>query len=77
MAWADVPRNLRDHPQVLGDYAGYLQEFGQDHRAEQLLRDALRKQWDPDLDRNLRSARQRRTRQASCRRWKSCSPSPR
>ncbi|MCB1789983.1 MAG: heme biosynthesis protein HemY [Gammaproteobacteria bacterium] len=49
IAWADVPRNLRDHPQILGDYAGYLQEFGQDHRAEQLLRDALRKQWDADL----------------------------
>jgi len=49
MSWADVPRNLRDHPQVLGDYAGYLQETDQDARAEQLLRDALRKQWDSGL----------------------------
>lgn len=49
MAWADVPRNLREHAQVLGDYAGYLQETGQDAKAEQLLRDALRKQWDDGL----------------------------
>ncbi|MCG6967929.1 MAG: heme biosynthesis protein HemY [Chromatiaceae bacterium] len=49
LAWADVPRGLRDEPQVLGDYAGYLQESDQDGRAEQLLRDALRKQWDPGL----------------------------
>lgn len=49
MAWADVPRGLRDHPQVLGDYAGYLLETGQDGKAEQLLRDALRKQWDSGL----------------------------
>ncbi|MCB1802596.1 MAG: heme biosynthesis protein HemY [Gammaproteobacteria bacterium] len=49
IAWADVPRNLRQHPQILGDYAGYLQEAGQDHVAEQLLRDALRKQWDVGL----------------------------
>jgi HemY protein len=49
MAWADVPRNLRDHPQLLGDYAGYLQESGDDARAERLLLDALRKQWDAGL----------------------------
>ena len=49
LAWADVPRTLRDHPQVLGDYAGYLQETGQDAKAEQLLREALRRQWDSGL----------------------------
>ena len=27
-AWADVPRSLREEPQILGDYAGYLQEMG-------------------------------------------------
>lgn len=49
LAWADVPRPLREHPQVLGDYAGYLQESGQDARAEQMLRDALRRHWEPGL----------------------------
>jgi len=49
MAWADVPRVLRADPQLLGDYAGYLQESGQDAKAEQLLRDALRKHWDAGL----------------------------
>ncbi|MCB1722936.1 MAG: heme biosynthesis protein HemY [Chromatiaceae bacterium] len=49
IAWADVPRGLRDHPQILGDYAGYLQEQGQDQHAEKLLREALRKHWDTDL----------------------------
>lgn len=49
MAWADVPRGLREHPQLLGDFAGYLQESGQDAKAEQLLREVLRKQWEPTL----------------------------
>ena len=49
MAWADVPRGLRDEPQILGDYAGYLQETGNDGKAEQLLRAALRKRWDTGL----------------------------
>lgn len=49
LAWADVPKGLRDEPQLLGDYAGYLQETGQHTRAEQLLREALRKHWDPAL----------------------------
>ena len=49
MAWADVPRGLRSNPQLLGDYAGYLQESGQDAKAEKLLRDALRKNWDAGL----------------------------
>jgi HemY protein len=49
MAWADVPRAMRANPQLLGDYAGYLQEMGRDEKAEQLLRDALKKQWDANL----------------------------
>ena len=49
MAWADVPRALRGNSQLLGDYAGYLQELGQDQAAERLLRDALKKQWDTGL----------------------------
>jgi HemY protein len=49
MAWADMPRALRSEPRLLGDYAGYLQESGQDAKAEKLLRDALRKNWNADL----------------------------
>ena len=49
MSWADVPRNLRQEPQLLGDYAGYLQETGQDQQAEKLLRETLRKHWDAGL----------------------------
>ncbi|MGB5639344.1 MAG: heme biosynthesis HemY N-terminal domain-containing protein [Sedimenticolaceae bacterium] len=49
MAWADVPRGLRTEPQLLGDYAGYLLETDHDDKAEQLLREALRKRWDTGL----------------------------
>ena len=49
MAWADVPRALRHEAQILGDYAGYLQESGQDAAAEKLLREALDRQWDVGL----------------------------
>ncbi len=49
MAWADVPRTLRKDPKVLGEYAGYLQELGEDARAEKLLRESLRAHWDPGL----------------------------
>ena len=39
----------QDEPRLLGEYAGYLQEIGQDQKAERLLRDALKKQWDTGL----------------------------
>lgn len=49
LAWADVPRALRGDPQLLGDYAGYLQETGQDSRAEALLHAAMERSWDTGL----------------------------
>ena len=49
MAWAEVPRALRQDPQLLGDYTGYLQETGEDKQAEKLLRETLRKHWDTGL----------------------------
>ncbi len=49
MAWADVPRALREQPQILGDYSGYLQELGRDAEAEALLRGAMRRHWDSGL----------------------------
>jgi HemY protein len=49
LAWADVPRALRHDPQLLGDYAGYLQETGHDARAEGLLYGAMERHWDAGL----------------------------
>ena len=49
IAWAEVPRALRQDPQLLGDYTGYLQETGEDKQAEKLLRETLRKHWDTGL----------------------------
>jgi HemY protein len=49
LAWADVPRTLRQDPQVLGDYAGYMQETGQDSKAETLLYAAMERSWDIGL----------------------------
>jgi HemY protein len=49
MAWADVPSGLRKDPQVLGDYAGYLQELGEHVTAEKLVRESLRDHWDVGL----------------------------
>jgi HemY protein len=49
MAWADVPRAMRKDATLLGDFAGYLQEFGEHARAEKLLREALKGQWDAGL----------------------------
>ena len=48
MAWADVPRGLRDDPQVLGDYrlpAGIRRRC----QGRTAAREALRKHWDPGL----------------------------
>jgi len=49
LAWADVPRSLREQSQLLGDYTGYLQEAGQDEAAEKLLHSALTRTWDAGL----------------------------
>lgn len=47
--WAGVPKAIRSEPQVVSDYAGYLQERGQDQDAEQLLREALKQGWNAQL----------------------------
>lgn len=47
--WASVPKALRTDPDVVSDYAGYLQERGQDPEAEKLLRDALKQGWNAQL----------------------------
>ena len=47
--WAGVPKALKSDPQIVSDYAGYLQERGQDEEAEKLLRDALKQGWNAQL----------------------------
>lgn len=47
--WAGVPRAVRNDPQVISDYAGYLQERGDDEAAESLLREALKQGWNEQL----------------------------
>lgn len=49
LAWENVPKSLRNDPDLLGDYTEYLQERGEDAQAEALLRDALRSGWQPHL----------------------------
>jgi len=47
--WAAVPKALRSDPEIVGDYAGYLQERSEDKQAEKLLREALRHGWNTQL----------------------------
>lgn len=48
-AWAGVPKGIRNDADVVGDYAGYLQERDQDEDAEKLLREALKEGWSAQL----------------------------
>ncbi len=48
-AWAGVPKAIRTEPDIVGDYAGYLQERGEDEEAEKLLREALKQGWNKQL----------------------------
>jgi HemY protein len=47
--WTSVPKSLRTDADVVSDYAGYLQERGQDKEAEKFLRDALKQGWNVQL----------------------------
>jgi len=48
-AWASLPRALRDNPELIGDFALFLQETGQIAEAEKLLSAALQKNWSIKL----------------------------
>lgn len=48
-AWAGVPKAIRSEPDIISDYAGYLQERGEDEEAEKLLREALKLGWNQQL----------------------------
>lgn len=48
-AWEAVPRPLHDDAYVAGAFARNLACLGQGPESEELLRDALKRQWDPEL----------------------------
>ncbi|WJW75596.1 heme biosynthesis HemY N-terminal domain-containing protein [Thiohalobacter sp. IOR34] len=47
--WGRVPRRLRETPELVLHYARQLQVLGEDGEAEQLLRAALRRQWNEQM----------------------------
>lgn len=47
--WARVPKRLREDPELLSDYVRRLSHAGQGQEAERLLRDALKRHWEPRL----------------------------
>lgn len=47
--WRDIPRGLRAEPRLLQVYVGECLHIGRTDGCEQLLRKALKKQWQPDL----------------------------
>lgn len=47
--WMQIPKHLRQDPEMIGDYVQRLIQIGQGGEAERLLRDALRQQWEPSL----------------------------
>jgi HemY protein len=47
--WKSVPQHLRHDPDLVADYAGYLETHDAGDEAEQVIRRALDKQWDQKL----------------------------
>lgn len=47
--WKDVPKHLREEPELLTRYAVYLENAGAAEQAERLLRTALDRHWDDRL----------------------------
>lgn len=48
-AWSDTPRHLRTDPDLVVDYAGYLESHGAAEDALRLLRKTVARQWHPKL----------------------------
>lgn len=48
-AWEAVPRPLHDDAHVMGAFARNLACLGQGPESEELLRDVIKRQWDPEL----------------------------
>ena len=49
MQWREVPRSLRQHPALVGDYVKCLQELGETEEAASLIEDQLKQRWSEDL----------------------------
>src|SRR5699024_5886178 len=47
--WDDIPRHLRQHPQLLRQYCAELVRAGAEQAAAARITVFLRKRWDPDL----------------------------
>ena len=47
--WVRMPKRLRDDPDLLSDYVRRLSQLDRGQEAERLLRDALKRQWEPRL----------------------------
>ncbi len=48
-SWEQMPKTLRQRPELLLDYAGQLKHLGAEEQAEQQIRGYLKKSWDPKL----------------------------
>jgi len=46
-AWSEVPRRLRSNPDLVVDYAGYLEGHGAAEEAERVLRKTVASHWHP------------------------------
>ncbi len=47
--WQEVPKRLRQSPQLLHEYATCLRRLDAEEQAEAVLNDFLKKQWDPTV----------------------------
>ncbi len=47
--WEEIPKTLRHQPDMIHDYATQLKRLGTEDKAEEELRDYLKKTWDPQL----------------------------
>ncbi|HKJ76960.1 MAG TPA: heme biosynthesis protein HemY [Gammaproteobacteria bacterium] len=47
--WVRIPKELREQPEMLAHYVHHLQRLGREGDAERLLREELRRRWEPRL----------------------------
>lgn len=47
--WDSLPKNTKHNPAIIYEYAKQLLELGADNEAEQVIRNALKKEWDIKL----------------------------
>lgn len=47
--WKNIPKQLQSDPQIVAFYANYLLQQKDENKVENLLREALKKTWEPSL----------------------------